>query len=1278
MSTAIHCRPIRCRGSQFQLRTFVQDLRGFTAKGVFAAYLDLDYTNGNKFEVMVGEIQAFRYFFDKIDASDSSSHFIFEFEGQRTGPVSLFNPSGSPRSAEEMATAIQTALRALPNIGAANVSVRLDQAAQNADAEAGILTRNNFEIRFSNNLAGRDLPMLILDHSNVKLQPNSTFDFNIQEKAPADPNNEQGFIAAFAFSDEFSTGRTATNTPGVFDEVGAAAGLGTPTNVSAPKLLFSVTLRATEAGTVTFTPNGTERLPQHDILVYPKDVVPQNLVSYGNPFTVTIVDNLVANPDSFTVAEDSLATDFNVTANDQLFNGNAFTITAVGATSSGGTATIVGTAPNQRIRYRPAANFFGTETFTYTISNNLGSSTATVTVNVTPVNDPPSVPNKSFSTNLGVPLQLTTAQITAGGTAGPGEDAIQTLSLQSVTSPTANGATVTLVGGNVTYTPTASFAGTDTFVVTVTDNGQTNGVNDFKTTNVTITVSVVNNPPVAVNDLIQDVDEDSTGNILNVLANDSAGAGDNDQLTITAVGPASRGGSVTIGQGGQNLVYSPLPGVIGTETFTYTVRDRGGLTATATVTVELQPTVLPRARNNSATTAEDSPGVTIDVLANDRVNAGSVAILVSIGTPANGAAVRDDNGTPDDLSDDRIIYIPNANFFGTDTFTYVMDDTSTVPDKVPSTGTVVITVTPVNDTPVLQDNTVSATEDTVATIPVTTLLSNDSPGPGEDAVQELSVTAVQAITQGGGSVALVGGNVIYTPAPNFNGNFLFTYTVIDRNKDGSPLPDALTATATVTVQVAAVNDAPVIIAPITATTAEDTPRQIAVADVLTNVRPGPATAVDEVNQSLTIMSVTGASAQGGVVSLAGDGLTITYTPAPDFFGSDTFTFVVRDNGTPPAETVGTVTVTVTPVNDAPIATADTAVAYKGIPLTISGSTLLANDRPGPANESFQKLTIISVTPNADINGTLELLPNGSIVYTPTAGYVGPASFQYTIQDDGQTGTVNDFKTATATVSIDVKEFVPSRIAGVVYVDETGDGKYNPERGERALSGVVVTLHGNAFGQSVHMTQTTLADGRYDFGLLAPGSYTVSFVNPVLMTDGLDTAGNLGDADGVANDNRFGINIAAPGGVEAVGYNFAVRGISGNYGRLLDQMALSYFISNPTLAYHGLYAVISKDNTAQWFSRMEGYDNILYVECVAKADASAVYLTVVDKDHNVYTATLGKGKFIYLYDTDGNMIIRVLGGFSHLSFTKINMATPPIVPATRYLEAVDRIFDEYNW
>ena len=133
-------------------------------------------------------------------------------------------------------------------------------------------------------------------------------------------------------------------------------------------------------------------------------------------------------------------------------------------------------------------------------------------------------------------------------------------------------------GTGLTYTPTANFAGTDTFTYTIAD---ADGLTDTATVTVTVT-NVDNDAPDAVNDTAT-VAEDSGANPINVLANDTD-PDPGDTRTITAVTQPTNG-TVAITGGGTGLTYTPTANFAGTNTFTYTITDAAGLTDTATVTV---------------------------------------------------------------------------------------------------------------------------------------------------------------------------------------------------------------------------------------------------------------------------------------------------------------------------------------------------------------------------------------------------------------------------------------------------------------------------------------------------------------------------------------------------------------------------------------------------------------------------------------------------------------------------------------------------------------------
>jgi DNA/RNA endonuclease G (NUC1) len=185
------------------------------------------------------------------------------------------------------------------------------------------------------------------------------------------------------------------------------------------------------------------------------------------------------------------------------------------------------------------------------------------------------------------------------------------------------------------------------------------------------------------------------------------------------------------------------------------------------------------------------------------------------------------------------------------------------------------------------------------------------------------------------------------------------------------------------------------------------------------------TADEDTAKSITLIGVspTNAGITYSIVAppshgnLTGTGSSQTYTPATDYFGSDSFTYKIND-GTGDSNTA-TVTIVVREVNDTPVATDDTASSTpRNTPLTFAASTLTTNDSAGPSNESSQTLTVSSVTATATTHGTVSLT-SGQITYTPATGYTGAASFTYSVCDNGTTAGSSDPLCASATVLLNV-------------------------------------------------------------------------------------------------------------------------------------------------------------------------------------------------------------------------------------------------------------------
>src|SRR6185503_5963457 len=344
----------------------------------------------------------------------------------------------------------------------------------------------------------------------------------------------------------------------------------------------------------------------------------------------------------------------------------------------------------------------------------------------------------------------------------------------------------------------------------------------------------------------------------------------------------------------------------GTETFTYTISD--GNTGTATATVTMTVTGVndnPTANNDAATVVEDSSATVVTVLANDSFapDTGETLTVTAVTQGTGGGTVT--------LVAGVVSYAPAANFSGTETFTYTISDGN----GGTATGTVTMTVTAVNDNPTANNDIATVVEDSSAT--VVTVLANDSFAP--DTGETLTVTSVTPGSNGG-TVTLVAGVVSYAPAANFAGTETFTYTIGDGNTG--------TATATVTMTVTGVNANPTA-ANDAATVVEDS--SATVVTVLANDSFAPDT-----GETLTVTSVTPGSNGGTVTLVAG---VVTYAPAANFSGTETFTYTISDgNG---GTATGTVTMTVTAVNDNPTANNDIATVAEDSSATVV--TVLAND-----------------------------------------------------------------------------------------------------------------------------------------------------------------------------------------------------------------------------------------------------------------------------------------------------------------------------------------------
>ncbi len=289
----------------------------------------------------------------------------------------------------------------------------------------------------------------------------------------------------------------------------------------------------------------------------------------------------------------------------------------------------------------------------------------------------------------------------------------------------------------------------------------------------------------------------------------------------------------------------------------------------------------------------------------------------------------------------------------------------------------------VNRAPVAHSDTAATSAATPITIAVR---SNDTDADGDS----LTVTGVSQGAQGSVVIDAITGNPVYAPNSWFSGNDSFTYTISDGNGGSA------TASVTVTVQAAPAGNQPPVAVADSISVAEGS-----TATVLVGGSPSLlANDTDPDGDPLVAVLVTGPV--HGTLALNANG-TFGYTHNGSETTSDSFTYRASDGQA--MGNIVTVSITVTPVNDAPVAVADQLMVATDIPLSISFATLLANDMDADG----VNLTITSV--HAPVNGSLASQAGG-VLFTPAAGYEGPARFLYTVSDEHGA-------TSTATVNLSV-------------------------------------------------------------------------------------------------------------------------------------------------------------------------------------------------------------------------------------------------------------------
>ncbi|MDE0959885.1 MAG: Ig-like domain-containing protein [Planctomycetota bacterium] len=734
------------------------------------------------------------------------------------------------------------------------------------------------------------------------------------------------------------------------------------------------------------------------------------------------------------------------------------------------------------------------------------------------------------------------------------------LELFMVDGTSLHGGSVSSDGTLVTFQSGQDYNGLDEFYYHLTDGH--GGISRGK---VDVTISPVNDAPVAQSDDIT-MASATPFNFADavLLANDHDV--DGDLLTITSISeinPTQSPGSVTGAAGGPWSFTATGPGL---SSWQYTVDDSAGGSTISAVNFWVD-NAAPVAVDDLANLDEDTPK-SINALLNDSdADLGDTLSITSVSAPLQGTA--------EIVFGSTLLYTPDLDSNGTDSFTYTITDGK----GTEATATVSLTINPINDAPRLFNDAVQTLEDTSVDIHV---LANDYDPEGHNMTVSIPTTAAFD-----GTVTLLAGGILrFTPLPNtaigLPANFIYIVT------------DELGAfsTALVDVLVIPVNDQPVTGID-TILLLEDTPSTL---NVLLND-------VDVDRDQLRVTSVTPPANFPGTVTWDMNG-NVTITPDPD---ASTVTpllisYVASDGA---LEDIGTINVVILPVNDNPVANDDL-----GNFLSEDSSIdidVLANDTDVDTGDTLQVASVSQGT-----RGVSSLLANGSIRYTPNPNVHGQDLFTYTMHDGngGQSTatvaltieSVNDVPVAGQLSILPMAEdgarFVSSVLLLSVASDADGDPLWitnvgQPINGQVTLNTDVnnritsLTYQPNANFHGSDSISYEVTDDVIEGGILSSSASSVTFnILPV------------NDAPVAIND----ANLSVTGGEL-----LSIAPLANDFDPDGDPLTLKTLPSGP---FHGT-ATINTDGTLDYLAdeNFDGSDTILYVVSDGHGGASTASIVI---------------------------------------------------------------------
>jgi hypothetical protein len=435
-------------------------------------------------------------------------------------------------------------------------------------------------------------------------------------------------------------------------------------------------------------------------------------------------------------------------------------------------------------------------------------------------------------------------------------------------------------------------------------------------------------------------------------------------------------------------------------------------------------------------------------------------------------------------------------------------------------------LTNTNTRPVVTNVSKGGTEDTTVSFASADFTDQFTDGNG-DSLTRIQITALPTkgllqlgsvnVTLNQEITAAQLSTLTYIPNPDSNGLDSFSW-------NGSDGLDYATTGATVNLNIAAINDAPLLSLPATVTVSEDAGAQT-IANFAT-LRPGPATATDEAGQTLTVTpTVTGTTGtltftSAPAIDASGN---LTFQTAANTFGTATISVIVTDSGSNTApnsntSTTQTFTITVNSVNDQPIFTAvnpPTVNEDAGLQTVTNWATF----NPGPADEAAQTATYtISNLSNPSLFSTAPTVaPNGTLTYNLAANVSGTTTFDVIVQDNGGTanGGIDTSATQTFTLTVNPVNDQPTFTAiNPPTVSEDAGAQtvanwatFNPGPADEATQTATYTVS-SISNPSLFTTVPTIApDGSLSYTLATNVSGTTTF-NVSVQDSGSTTNGGL--------------------------------------------------------------------------------------------------------------------------------------------------------------------------